>query len=153
MLPCSVLSHSEASLLVFLWGWWQQQQHFLPPSFEHPELRTLPVCETGRLEVPSFSGWESSCTHTQSWAHWWARSWTTGSLWPGACTCLFWHPASSRSLHFGVHTACLTRCCWIRRHPPLKLLLKPLKVTAVLPKTSPHCPAAWLHFGQEHSRI
>lgn len=144
----SVLSHAEASRLVFLWGWWQQQQHFLPPSFEHPELQTLPVCETGRLEVCKlhrlgkqlYSHPKLSPLVGQKLNYWFIGA---RSLHLSVLTSNLEHPTS---LHFGVHTACLTRCCWIKRQPPLKLLLKPLKVTAVLPKTSPHCPAAWLHF-------
>lgn len=61
---------------------------------------------------------------------------------PGACTCLFWHPALSRSLLFGMHRPCLTKCCWIRTRPPLKLLLKPLKLTVVLPKNLISLPSS-----------
>lgn len=146
-----VLKHHVWCLL---WGWWQRRQHSLPPNLEHPpRTRAAAPCHCVRLGswgCPMFTGWERSCTHTQSWAHsvgqelgYWFIA--VGS---GTCTCLFWHPILGRSPLFGMHRACLTRCCWIRRQPPL-----------ILPLSLPSCPKPHLIpqqpgciLGQEHSR-
>lgn len=135
----SVLPHTEASHLVPFIGMVAATTAFSAPSFEHPpRTRAVVACYCARSRsqgCPTFTNWEKSCAHTQSWAH--LSFFLQGGLpvqhdgarilrLPFVTT---GDASVSRSPLLGMHRAGLTKCWWIRRQPPL-----------LLPLSLPACP-------------